>query len=129
MKTTLLSASTELKLPGVAVSVAGAREFTRSCLSSAPKETIERAVLLVSELVTNAVVHAACDVRLRVTPGSPVRVEVRDENAEPPQARGREPLEVGGFGLVIVESVASRWGVEPQPTGKVVWFELDSPAR
>jgi two-component sensor histidine kinase len=82
-------------------------------------------VLLVSELVTNAVVHAACDVRLRVTAGSPVRVEVHDENPEPPRARAREPLEVGGFGLVIVESVASRWGVEPQPTGKVVWFELD----
>jgi anti-sigma regulatory factor (Ser/Thr protein kinase) len=126
-----LSASNELELPGVAVSVAGAREFTRSCLSSAQatRETVDRAVLLVSELVTNAVVHAACDVRLRVTPGSPVRVEVHDENPEPPQARGREPLEVGGFGLVIVESVASRWGVEPQPTGKVVWFELDCPAR
>jgi anti-sigma regulatory factor (Ser/Thr protein kinase) len=126
-----LSASNELELPGVAVSVADAREFTRSCLASAraTRETVDRAVLLVSELVTNAVVHAACDVRLRVTPGSPVRVEVHDGNPEPPQARGRERLEVGGLGLVIVESVASRWGVEPQQTGKVVWFELDSPAR
>jgi anti-sigma regulatory factor (Ser/Thr protein kinase) len=125
-----LSASTELKLPGVAVSVAGAREFTRSCLSSAraPEETIDRAVLLVSELVTNSVVHAACEVRLRVTPGSPVRVEVHDGSQERPRVRDRGPLEAGGLGLVVVESVASRWGIEPQSTGKVVWFELDSPS-
>jgi anti-sigma regulatory factor (Ser/Thr protein kinase) len=126
-----LSASTELKLPGVAVSVAGAREFTRSCLSSAraPEETIDRAVLLVSELVTNSVVHAASEVRLRVTPGSPVRVEVHDESQERPRARNRGPLEVGGLGLVVVESVASRWGIEPQSTGKIVWFELDCSSR
>lgn len=86
--------------------------------------------LLVSELVTNAVRHGASDphesilVRAGHTDGS-VRVEVCDEGAgfEPgPDPRGA--LEPGGNGLLLVETLASRWGVSRgQPS--CVWFETE----
>lgn len=87
--------------------------------------------LLVSELVTNAVRHGASDphesilVRASRTDGH-VRVEVCDEGTgfEPgPDPRGA--LEPGGNGLLLVETLASRWGVSPgQPS--CVWFEAEA---
>lgn len=84
--------------------------------------------LLVSELVTNSVRHVAGSpqpVELAVRIGArEIRVEVRDGGAgfEPgkPEPRGAD----GGFGLYLVERMASRWGVDTQD-GTRVWFELD----
>ena len=84
--------------------------------------------LLVSELVTNSVRHVAGStepVELAVRIGArAIRVEVRDGGAgfEPgkPEPRGAD----GGFGLFLVERMASRWGVEIKD-GTRVWFELD----
>jgi anti-sigma regulatory factor (Ser/Thr protein kinase) len=84
--------------------------------------------LLVSELVTNSVRHVTGSkqpVELAVRIGSRViRVEVRDGGSgfEPgkPEPRGAE----GGFGLFLVERMASRWGVDTRD-GTRVWFELD----
>ena len=86
--------------------------------------------LLVSELVTNAVRHGASDphesilVRAGRIDGC-VRVEVCDEGAGfEPRPDPRDALEPGGNGLLLVESLASRWGVTPgQPT--CVWFEAE----
>ena len=83
--------------------------------------------LLVSELVTNAVRHVKStqpvELAVRIGAGA-VRVEVRDAGAgfEPgtPRPRGAD----GGFGLFLVERMASRWGVDTQD-GTRVWFELD----
>ncbi|HEX6329907.1 MAG TPA: PAS domain S-box protein [Actinomycetota bacterium] len=89
---------------------------------------LENARLLTSELITNAVVHGPkgpyADVRLRVlVRDAVVRVEVIDDGpgfVRPP----RRPERLGGWGLVVVESVADRWGIEKGgPT--TVWFELD----
>jgi len=90
--------------------------------------------LLVSELVTNSVRHAATsgggEVRLGVTVRRRViRVEVRDRGAgferTAPVPKGAD----GGFGLFLVEKMASRWGVD-RKDGTSVWFELDlEPAR
>ncbi len=121
-------------LPNDPESAGRAREATRRALQEAglPDEHVERAALLVSELVTNAIVHTGSDVCLRVT-GHPVtRVEVEDRSPalpEPPSQDGSpmgiDALEPGGLGLAIVEGLASRWGAEHTPDGKVVWFELD----
>jgi anti-sigma regulatory factor (Ser/Thr protein kinase) len=85
--------------------------------------------LLVSELVTNAVVHGAPGeaepIDLEVTTDGPVRVDVVDRGAGfAPGPRRSDPL--GGWGLVLVERLADRWGVAEE-AGTRVWFEVDVP--
>jgi len=84
--------------------------------------------LLVSELVTNAVLHArsTADVSVRLA-GDRVRVEVRDQSNEPIVRRLAADDALGGRGLSLVETLARRWGSHSEPGGKVVWFELDRP--
>ena len=83
--------------------------------------------LLVSELVTNAVLHAGSDVEVTVqlTPTA-ARVEVTDASADAPAPRHAATDEDSGRGLALVGSLARRWGVRPTPGGgKTVWFEVD----
>ena len=87
-------------------------------------------VLLISELVTNSVRHAGLDatqpLQLSVNIDDDlVRVAVRDPGPgfsppEPPSDPGR----AGGWGLVLVEQLAERWGVEHDGEANVVWCEL-----
>jgi len=101
------------------------------CLSAATRHVLE---LLTSELVTNAVKHGASDpneailLSARRTDGT-VRVEVCDEglNSFDADPDGTDLMEPGGNGLVLVEALASRWGVDRgQP--KCVWFEAEAEA-
>nr|WP_093705610.1 SpoIIE family protein phosphatase [Streptomyces sp. 2131.1] len=121
----------------VARSVATARAFVRDTLQGwGYTDVVDDAVVLTSELVTNAVVHAgtAADVLcLRTEDG--VRVEIADHYPEreiPLQPAG---LNFGnsesenGRGLLLCAALASRWGVEYSPTRKHVWFQLDLPDR
>jgi anti-sigma regulatory factor (Ser/Thr protein kinase) len=84
-------------------------------------------VLLVSELVSNAVKHAASNsiaVRCAVTPQC-VRVEVADQGPGFALDPGPiNPSRVGGWGLHLVDELSSRWGVADGP-GSRVWFEID----
>jgi anti-sigma regulatory factor (Ser/Thr protein kinase) len=85
------------------------------------------AALLVTELVSNAVVHACSEVEVSVLlrPGN-VRVEVTDFSARGAVKAKRAPEDAEeGRGLTIVGTLASRWGVNTVPDGKTVWFELD----
>ena len=88
----------------------------------------ETAVLLVSELVTNAVVHTrSADVRLQARcDGESLLVAVDDEAAAPPVCCDGEST---GAGLALVDSLAARWGWEPLATGKRVWFEVPCGTR
>jgi PAS domain S-box-containing protein len=97
---------------------------------------VDDAVVLTSELVTNAVIHAgtSADVLcLRSEDG--VRVEVADRYPErevPIQGAGRTIANLdseNGRGLLLCAALASRWGVEYTPTHKTVWFQLDLPQR
>ncbi|TQK51471.1 PAS domain S-box-containing protein [Streptomyces sp. SLBN-118] len=118
-------------------SVATARAFVRDTLHGwGYSDVVDDAVVLTSELVTNAVVHAgtAADVLcLRTDDG--VRVEVGDRYPEreiPLQGSGRvivSPDRENGRGLLLCAALASRWGVEYTPTHKQVWFQLDLPQR
>jgi anti-sigma regulatory factor (Ser/Thr protein kinase) len=89
----------------------------------------EEAELLVTELATNGVKHAAGDDPPRITLDATVEdeclhVAVKDRGAgftPAPRSAGRS--EPGGWGLMLVESIADRWGVEREPT--TVWFELE----
>jgi anti-sigma regulatory factor (Ser/Thr protein kinase) len=109
--------------------VAEARRLVAGYLHDRGEEDGEVAVLLVSELVTNAILYGRAPLELRAhTEGSALRVEVRDqEPASPPVLRGDVDLaEVGGRGLQLVDTLADRWGWSAEDHGKVVWFELDT---
>ncbi|HEU4543166.1 MAG TPA: ATP-binding protein [Jiangellaceae bacterium] len=86
------------------------------------------AELLVSELVTNALVHALPPLELRVKPlgAHGVRIEVFDAAADRRPTHKAAPLDAdGGRGIEIVAALASRWGTESAISGKLVWAELD----
>jgi len=86
----------------------------------------EAACLLVSELVSNVLLHAGTelDVHVRRSEGR-VRVEVHDGSPRMPERRFYSTTSATGRGLVFLAELASAWGVEPTPTGKAVWFELE----
>ncbi|MGP3923862.1 SpoIIE family protein phosphatase [Streptomyces sp. 8N616] len=118
-------------------SVASARAFVRDTLQGwGFSDIVDDAVVLTSELVTNAVVHAGTAAEvfcLRNERG--VRVEVADRYPErelPLQSTGRHlahPDREGGRGLLLCGALASRWGVEYTATHKQVWFQLDLAER
>ena len=84
-------------------------------------------LLLISELVTNAVVHARSTVTvdLAVSDDGPVLVRVHDESPVRPVPRRHHADRPGGRGMHLLESLAARWGVEETQTGKSIWFEVD----
>jgi len=92
-------------------------------------DLIADAELLVSEAVTNSVEHseqshAVVDL---LASGDTIRVDVSDTGAaKAVEQRTPEAGRPGGFGLAIIDSVATRWGVEPSRAGKSVWFELQA---
>lgn len=113
-------------LPCHPTSVPAARRFVRSALRRiGGTQHLDVAVLLTSELATNAVLHARSDFELRVSADrDSVRVETTDESPSPPIIRGTSAETPGGNGMVLVSRLASTWGYQPTEDGKVVWFEL-----
>ena len=98
-------------------------------LQTAP-EVVDVALVLVSELVTNAVIHARSQPRLTVAAaaGGALYVGVGDDDSRCPTVRDQDDDALNGRGLHLLASLASRWGVRPDPPGKVVWFELATEA-
>ncbi len=85
------------------------------------------AVLLTSEIVTNALRHGRAPFRLHVEAvDGTLRVEVRDAGGSSrPTVRDAEPEDIGGRGLALVDTLADAWGWRPEGArGTVVWFEL-----
>ena len=82
--------------------------------------------LLVSEMVTNAVLHAGTEVVLRIGhEGTSVRVEVTDGSAAMPgDVRLANDESATGRGMWLVEELADAWGQRSHANGKVVWFEV-----
>ncbi|MCZ4499329.1 MAG: hypothetical protein JWQ74_1882 [Marmoricola sp.] len=126
-----------LALPASPPSVRLARDWVTGVLTELGRpELTESARLAVSELVTNAILHAEppMTVQVRGTVEHP-RIEVSDQSLVPPRQRHRDPAEIDvtdefswstvGRGLDLVASYALRWGadIDPRGSGKVVWFE------
>lgn len=122
-----------LELPPSTDSVPRARRYVRKALAeSDPPADVDTATLLVSELVTNAILHARSDVILWVhSEAGEVRIEVHDESGHYPRQHTFSASSATGRGLRLIESLAKRWGVDPDPdgTGKTVWCELGPPAE
>jgi len=92
-------------------------------------DAINDAELLVSELVTNAVLHARSETRVTIEhAGATVRISVHDTSPTQPRLRELGPESVTGRGLLLVDRIARRWGVDSDGDGKSVWFEVDGRA-
>jgi GAF domain-containing protein/anti-sigma regulatory factor (Ser/Thr protein kinase) len=124
----------ELILDGQADDVPRARRYAAAALQGGPAEVLLGDVeLVVSELVTNALLHAGPPASLRVVLPTPegsepvtVRVEVRDPMRTAPMRAIATHLSMTGRGIALIEALASSWGVEQDGTGKVVWTELST---
>ncbi|AWT45600.1 hypothetical protein DMT42_27150 [Streptomyces actuosus] len=119
----------EVPLPSRPESAATARRLVQVVVlrhwGLSPKLT-EDAVLLVSELVGNAVRHTGARVfglRMRRRRGW-IRVEVRDPSRGLPCLLPVRDLDISGRGLFLVDKLADRWGVDLLPRGKTTWFEM-----
>jgi anti-sigma regulatory factor (Ser/Thr protein kinase) len=85
----------------------------------------ETAVLLVSELVTNAVRHTGSAPRLTVSTGDGrLRCAVHDGDPHHPVTHPVSVENEAGRGLLLVAALSAAWGVEDEPSGKLIWFEL-----
>ena len=106
-----------------------ARRFTAAFLRNRElTDLIDTMVLLVSEVVTNAILHSGSGAELRLSlSGHAVRAEVRDRSRVPPAVMQYSDNATTGRGMLIVESLATAWGTEVDGKGKVVWFSLDAP--
>ncbi|GAB3078037.1 ATP-binding protein [Micromonospora schwarzwaldensis] len=117
----------EADLPPVAESARRARSLvTDGCLGWGLPELVEPACIAVTEMVNNVVAHAATPMTLRLAArGSALHVAVRDHAAGRPAFAGSAPVDaVGGRGLLLIDTVARRWGSTALPDGKVVWCVL-----
>ncbi|WP_344069124.1 SpoIIE family protein phosphatase [Streptomyces crystallinus] len=110
--------------------IAGVRGQLRELLHDwADDEQVDAAVLMVSEMVTNVLVHTDGDALLVAeATGEPgtrrLRVEVADASDDLPHKRRPGEMASSGRGLVLMEMLADRWGVDPRGEGKSIWFEL-----
>ncbi|MEE1791650.1 ATP-binding protein [Streptomyces sp. BE308] len=119
----------EVRLPSRPESAATARRLT-SCVVlrqwALSPQTAEYAVLLVSELVGNAVRHTGARVfglRMLRRRGW-IRIEVRDPSRGLPCLMPVREMDVSGRGLFLVDKLSDRWGVDLLPRGKTTWFEM-----
>lgn len=113
-------------------SVPAAREFTRAALDDwgADAHRADDILLCVSELTTNALLHGVPPGRgylLRLLPYEDgLRVEVHDSGDGAPVRPGPDEGAEGGRGLLLVETLADKWGVGEREPGKVVWCDFTS---
>lgn len=110
--------------------VGAARCFLNATLAGwdVDEDTVDTAVLCLSEVVTNAVIHTdgGCEVRVVLDDGV-LSTAVRDGGRATtcPSERAAEPLAVHGRGLHLVDAMTSRWGSDLDPSGMTVWFVLE----
>ncbi|HTY71529.1 MAG TPA: ATP-binding protein [Actinomycetes bacterium] len=122
------SPSLEAVLADDPAEVGRARGLSTQFLLELGSRAPDVAVLLVSELVTNAIRHGRPPILLRAYRQGPgLRVEVSDAERHSPVTARTAAGDVpdGGRGLLLVEGLSDRWGWSSTGLGKMVWFELD----
>ncbi len=115
-----------IDLPPEPTSATRARVLARERLgASCTQQTLDIVALLVTELVTNAILHARTPLLLTLErrPGH-VRICVEDQSSEQPRLQRYEADAITGRGLALVEQLSSSWGVDGTASGKVVWCEV-----
>ena len=119
-----------LTLPAELDSVRTARHALLSICREAglPADLVRSGELLVSEVVTNAVIHGRSEVTVEVAVTDlSLRVDVSDDGRGVPQVQPVDDGGVSGRGLRIVALLAADWGITDRSAGKTVWFELTVP--
>jgi anti-sigma regulatory factor (Ser/Thr protein kinase) len=112
-----------------------ARRAARSYLQDwqVPAPVVDDALLVVSELVTNAVRHAGSESRTLelelARTGDHLRVALSDGSTASPSPRSASHVAEDGRGMAILAALSDRWGIEPHNGGKQVWWEVDLSAR
>lgn len=116
-----------IHLDPVPVSVGRARRYVSGTLRAwgVGADVIDTCTLLVSELATNAVLHARTPFTVRVSRSARVRVEVDDEDPRLPHPLDYSADATSGRGLHLIVSLSTAAGAETRDDGKTVWFELD----
>jgi anti-sigma regulatory factor (Ser/Thr protein kinase) len=106
--------------------VARARAFVQEqCVACGLLTACDDAALLASEVVTNALRHAAGPITVRAArDDGHLVVLVADRSPDPPVVLRPDPWSETGRGMALVEAIADGWGVSPHPSGKVVWFRV-----
>jgi hypothetical protein len=123
------SARDRITLTPSPASAAAARRFVEDHIAgwSLPGSAGELLVLVASELVTNALLHARTPLTLSLERHRDhVRIGVQDASPAPAALRRYRSDALTGRGLAVVAALSRRWGVEAAPDGKVVWAELDT---
>ncbi|MFD7440482.1 ATP-binding protein [Streptomyces sp. NPDC059909] len=124
----------EVRLPSRPESAATARRLTQCVVLrqwALSPQIAEHAILLVSELVGNAVRHTGARVfglRMLRRRGW-IRIEVRDPSRGLPCLMPVHEMDTSGRGLFLVDKLSDRWGVDLLPRGKTTWFEMRVPDR
>ncbi|WP_354643962.1 SpoIIE family protein phosphatase [Kitasatospora camelliae] len=119
-----------LHLAGEGPQPSRARRFTRETLEAWELTAlVDYAELMVSELVTNALLHADAPRRLRLFRDRVLTLEVADAGSQSPRLRSSAEEDEGGRGIHLVSELAHRWGTRTTREGKVVWAEIELPYR
>ncbi|MFG1653951.1 ATP-binding protein [Micromonospora sp. NPDC049275] len=122
-----LAAVLTAELPPTAESARQARELVATgCARWGMPALTEPAQIVVTEMVNNVVIHARTPMNVRLAPqGDTLHLAVRDHSSRRPTFAGLSPPNrVGGRGLLLIDTVARRWGTSMVPDGKVVWCVL-----
>ena len=118
----------DVELAPTPQSVSLGRNYVRQqCLAAGLPGKAGDAVLLTSEVITNALKYAGTRMTIQVTRPEPgtLRVAVHDGADQHPVRRTEHKgIPRGGRGIVLLDKLATRWGVHNDPIGKTVWFEL-----
>jgi GAF domain-containing protein/anti-sigma regulatory factor (Ser/Thr protein kinase) len=116
----------ELPLADGPDAVRTARRFTVATLKDRGwTDVVDDAAMVVTELITNALLYGGAPVVLRLMPvRGGVRVEVQDHGEQLPMRLVSTAESMTGRGLAVVGKLSNRWGIDPLPEGKVVWCEL-----
>lgn len=114
------------RLPGSSAAPHLARAFVHETWRGEDPDVLDVALLCVSELVTNAVLHASgpYTLHLRSTPSGRLRLEVEDCGSGSPVVGEMTSDQAGGRGMLLVDRLAADWGTTHRPDGKTVWVEL-----
>ena len=128
---TVPSMADRIRLEPTAASAGKARRWSEERAARAGVAAVSDTLgLLVSELVSNVVLHArtSCEVSISRV-GSRLRVEVRDGSSRLPRVVGKpDPFALSGRGMLLIDALSDSHGAEPlDGGGKLVWFELALP--